>query len=307
MSPSARNLLLGAVVLGASAWVTPAPAQEASSASDWAAEKARLQALGERHDTAWDLYQTFRDEAGDTSMPSEEELPDWSGLWTREASPFAYDPDQTDPTRPPESVQLTPEYEEEFLARLEARNRGVEYDPLSECGTPVGFPRWFTEPFLREYVPKPYQTWLIIEQQSEIRRIYTDGRGHIPEDFVTLTPNGDSIGFWDGQRLIAHTQDVKAGMIQRNQPRTSDQVEGVEIWEKVDDRTIRADVWIYDAEALEEPWYTRQIFKKVSQPAEGKPLRIHFWDCTENPNNEITRTDEGASTFTDFTFTDEDD
>ena len=273
----------------------------------WQAEKARLIELGEQFDSAWDLYEHFVSEAGPIKVPRPDQMPDWSGLWTRATGPFAYDSDQRNPSQPPASVMLTPQYKKELMDRLEAASRGVDYDPLSVCGTPVGFPRWFTEPFLREFVPTPKQTWLIIEQQSEIRRIYTDGRGHVPEDFATMTANGDSIGFWDGDKLVAHTKDVKPGMIQRNQPRHSDKIEGVEIWQKTDADTIQADVWLYDPEAFEKPWFTRQIFRRVPQPAEGYPLRITFWDCTENANNDITQTEEGASTFTDLTFTQEDD
>jgi hypothetical protein len=298
--------ILGCGLIAAVAFVN-AQAVAQPSNEDWAQEKARLTALGEQYDSAWALYQHFRDQAAPIMVPKPDEIPDWSGLWTREAGPFAYDPDQRNFSEPPASVMLTPEYKQEFMTRLEARNRGVEYDPLSTCGTPVGFPRWFTEPFLREYVPTPKQTWLILEQQSEIRRIYTDGRGHVPEDYATLTANGDSIGFWDGEKLVAHTKNAKPGIIQRNQPSHSDKIEGVEIWQKTDADTIQADVWLYDPEAFAKPWFTRQIYKSVPQPAEGYPLRISFWDCTENANNDITQTSEGASTFTDLTFTEEDD
>jgi hypothetical protein len=273
----------------------------------WQAEKARLTAMSEQFPTAWDLYQHFRSEAEPIMMPKPDQMPDWSGLWTRSIGPFAYDSDQRNPMQLPDSVTLTPPYEKELKDRLEAMGRGVDYDPLSVCGTPVGFPRWFTEPFLREYVPTPKQTWLILEQQSETRRIYTDGRDHIPEDFATPTANGDSIGFWDGDKLVAHTKYVKPGMIQRNQPQHSDKIEGVEIWQKVDADTLQVDVWLYDPEAFVKPWFTRQSYRHVPQPTEGYPLRITFWDCTENANNDITKTDEGASTFTDLTFTEEDD
>jgi hypothetical protein len=44
-----------------------------------------------------------------------------------------------------------------------------------------GYPRWLTEPFLREFVVTPDQTWLINEMVNDIRRIYTDGCDHTPE------------------------------------------------------------------------------------------------------------------------------
>jgi hypothetical protein len=65
------------------------------------------------------------------------------------------------------------------------------------------------------------------------------------------------------------------------------------------------DVWAYDPVTLVEPWYVQQTYRLV--PNEDGYLRIGYWHCGENPNNVIERTEEGSSTFDDFTFTDEDD
>jgi hypothetical protein len=65
------------------------------------------------------------------------------------------------------------------------------------------------------------------------------------------------------------------------------------------------DLWIYDPEAFVKPWFSQQFYRKI--PNDDGLLRIHFWACAENQNNVITKTDEGGSTFTDFTFTNEDD
>jgi hypothetical protein len=48
----------------------------------------------------------------------------------------------------------------------------------------------------------------------------------------------------------------------------------------------------------------QQTYKLV--PNEDGSLRIGYWHCAENPNNVIELTEEGSSTFDDFTFTDED-
>ena len=74
----------------------------------------------------------------------------------------------------------------------------------------------------------------------------------------------------------------------------------MEIWEKVDDRTIEVDVWIYDPPALVEPWYVKQRYSKVSD--QDKQLRIRYWDCLENPNNTVYKTPEGSTQFKEFTF-----
>src|SRR5690606_25929427 len=135
--------------------------------------------------------------------------------------------------------------QQRFDEKMDRLERGIEFDQLSECAPP-GHPRWLTEPFLREFVPTPKQTWLINEMVNDIRRVYTDGRGHTPEEEAYPTYNGDSIGFWDGDRLVVHTNQLMAGQYQRTQPEYTEQVETVEIWEKVDDRNIVAHVWVYD-------------------------------------------------------------
>ena len=73
---------------------------------------------------------------------------------------------------------------------------------------------------------------------NDIRRIYTDGREHIAEADRYPLWNGDSIGFWDGGKLVIHTNSLRSGQYQRTQPEYSEQVETVEIWEKVDDKTL---------------------------------------------------------------------
>jgi len=254
--------------------------------------------LGRQHTTAWDLFQALKAEAkgGQTLTPST--VPDWSGVYSRPADKnFTFDPDL------PAGVLTTAKLTPDFQARLEKRvadvKRGIEWDPISTCAPP-GHPRWLTEPFLREFVPAPGQTWLINEMVNDIRRIYTDGRGHVPEADRYPLYNGDSIGFWDGQKLVVHTNQLQAGIYQRSNPDYTDQVETVEIWQKADDKTITADVWVYDPPALAEPWFVKQSYVKLTDP--DKALRIRYWNCAENQNNAVYQTQDGTTQFNNFTF-----
>jgi hypothetical protein len=187
-----------------------------------------------------------------------------------------------------------------MLKRIEDLKRGVEWDPISAC-SPPGHPRWLTEPFLREFIVTPDQTWLINEMVNDIRRIYTDGRDHPPEADRYPLYNGDSIGFWDGHQLVIHTNQLSSGIYQRGHPDYTEQVETVEIWYKADDKTLHADVWVYDPPALEEPWFTRQAYVKLDNP--DKSLRIRYWHCGENENNSVFQNKEGTTEFRGFTFT----
>jgi len=276
----------------------PAFAQE-----DAAAEKRANIELGLQHDSAWALYQTLKDQSDGGERLEWTDLPDWSGLYTRYLATRGakFDPDQL-PGTPP-TARLTPEYQERLREKIERAEEGYVYDPLGHCA-PATYPRWLTEPFLREFVVTPDQTWLINELANEIRRIYTDGRDHFPEEDRYPTADGDSIGFWDGHRLVVHTNQLTEGEYTRVQPDYTAQVETVEIWEKVDD-AIEVDVWAYDPEVLAEPWYVKQTYAQVDNS--DKYIRIHYFYCFENPNNDVHETEGGGTQFTDFTFTDEDD
>jgi hypothetical protein len=278
------------------------PAANAGAGAPKPRTKEQMIDLGRQHKTAAALYQALREEAKGGQRLTPNGLPDWSGVYTRAPIPgFAFDPDQPAGGLP--TAKLTPEFRAKMLKRLEDTKKGIEWDPISTCAPP-GHPRWLTEPFLREFIVTPDQTLLINEMVNDIRRIYTDGRDHTPEADRYPLYDGDSIGFWDGQKLVIHTNQLKAGIYQRNQPDYTDQVETVEIWQKAGDKTLGADVWVYDPPSLEEPWYAKQSYLKLDNP--DKSLRIRYWNCGENQNNSVVQTKNGATEFRGFTFTGKD-
>ncbi len=276
---------------------THASAQTAQPRPPSPEKQAKID-LGIEHGTARALYDFLKNEAGGGDELTWEDVPDWSGVWTREGVLFFWDQDQASFDALP-TAKLTPEYEQRLLEKLANIEQGIEYDPLS-AGNPAGMPRWMTEPFLKDFAVTPKQTWLINEMMNEIRRVYTDGRDHPPPEDAYPLWLGDSIGFWDNGRLIIHTNQMRSGQYQRIQPSYTDQVETVEIWTQTADDTIVAEIWVYDPPALLEPWYAIHTFKKLDNPDEY--LRIRYWHFNENQNNDVGLTDEGSSQFTDFTF-----
>lgn len=252
-----------------------------------------------RYPTLWDFYVALKDAASKRQAGlAPAAVPDWSGLWTVAngggGALFRPGPGGVAPKLTAATVAA--------LKVGEERNaKGLVYDEnLSKCG-PAGFPRWMGEPFLREYIPTPSETWLISEQVNEIRRVYTDGRDHpSPRDRYPL-PEGDSIGFWDGQKLVIHTNQLQTRSMGRNQPAQSDKMETVEIWEKIDSNTIVADMWLSDPTLYLEPWYVQRKYIKVSNP--DKSIRVIYWICQENPNNDVVETPDGNTDYAPFSFT----
>jgi len=272
----------------------------ASSGSLVPAERDARVALGAPYKSGAELYAALKARAGGGAPLSLDDMPDWTGLWARVGPPL-FDPEQ----KPGDltSAKLKPEPLADLQHRRQLSAQGVEYDPLSNC-SPPGFPRWLAIPFLREFIVTPAQTYLFSETMNNLRRVYTDGRDHPPAADAYPLYYGDSIGFWTGKTLVIHTSQVTAGIYHRNDPQYSEQLDAVEVWNKVDPETVLVDVWVYDPETLLEPWYVRQTYKQVSNP-DGY-LRINYWYCGENPNNTVVETGEGTSQFSDFTFTDKD-
>jgi hypothetical protein len=220
-----------------------------------------------------------------------DKMPNWSGAWTRREGGLKFDPLQ--PGQPGDgkiTAELTPRYEAAYRQKLKEVAAGNEWDQLSNC-LPAGFPRLLTEPFLREYVLTPQETWLINEQQSEARRIYTDDRGHIPEDAAQSYWDGDSIGFWDGDTLVIHTIRVMHGQYQRNQPDYSTHTSIIERIRMTDPNTIEQDVTVFDPRGLKKPWHVIDHYTRVTTPGS----RIDMWSC--NSNNNVVRTPTGGSQF----------
>jgi hypothetical protein len=255
---------------------------------------------GIKYRTAAELYQALKTEAhGGKQSPPFDQLPDWSGLWTAAGGNTFFDagPGGIAPKLRPAAAAAVKKGEE--LAA-----KGIEYDEnLSQCGPP-GFPRWLVIPFLREFIVRPEETWLTSETVNNVRRIYTDGRSHpAPEERYPLY-YGDSIGFWDGPKLVIHTNQLMTRSMGRQQPDQSDQMETVEIWQKVRAGVMEADVWIYDPALYSEPWYMKRIYNQVPNPE--KSVRVQYWNCTENPNNEVYKTPDGSTNYKDLTFSNKD-
>jgi hypothetical protein len=224
-----------------------------------------------------------------------DKMPDWSGLWSRDlSSGLKFDSKQQGngfgTPLGPITAELTPRYQAAYEEKLRQVAAGNEWDQLSDC-LPSGYPRWLTEPFLREFIVTPSETWWINEQQSEARRIYTDGRGHIPDEAAQPLWTGDSIGFWDGQTLVVHTIRVTHGQYQRSQPDYSYQTSTVERIRMVNPNTIEDEVTVWDPKGLRKPWHVVMRYTRVTTPG----ARIDMWSC--DANNNVIRTPTGGSQF----------
>jgi hypothetical protein len=296
MKPSGARLALA--LAGALALATGAASQQPQPQPPplTQAEWQRMSNLGIQHKTARSLYDALARQAAPGRLPPRfETLPDWSGLWTSGGGTGMFGPGPGG-TMP----KLTADTAATLKAAAALGAQGIQYDEnLSQCGPP-GFPRWLVIPFLREFIVRPEQTWLSSETVNNVRRIYTDGRDHPPPADRYPLYYGDSIGFWHDRQLTIHTAQLMARSMGRGQPSQSEQMETVEIWRNLTPEIIEAGVWIYDPTLFTEPWYLARRYRRVANP--DKALRMNYWHCGENPNNEVYKTPDGSTQFRDFSF-----
>ncbi len=230
-------------------------------------------------------------------------VPKWEGLWSSSAHQGRNNPLFMDEDGEILPGVLTPEYEAAFRYRLDlgnqAYNAGVDYDRLTTC-EPAGIPRWFREPYVREFLNTPTYSLWHNDLANDTRRIYIN-QEHINIDGTHFAA-GDSIGFWAededlGDVLVVHTEDIYPADFFRGMPPTSNQAETVEIWyewwdAESDEMKIVVNVYFYDALMLEEPLNVIYTFRHRAD-MEDAGLRIRYWECAQNQNTYLTFDEDG--------------
>jgi hypothetical protein len=100
---------------------------------------------------------------------------------------------------------LTPVSMKELNAMTAAAKKGLEYHDDPAACWPLGMPRIMTRFWPIQVIQLPTIVVLTAMFNNSVRWIYTDGRGHPPEDELVYTFNGHSIGSWDGDTLVVDT------------------------------------------------------------------------------------------------------
>jgi hypothetical protein len=225
-------------------------------------------------------------------------VPRWDGLW-QTAGNTAMD-SFVDAPRFAGKVRegvLTPPYEAAYKERWREQVElgEVQYDRLGHC-EPPGYPRFLLEPYTHEFINLPNEVFQINDFDSSIRRIYI-GQEH---KNVTGTHSwyGDTIGFWEGDKLVTHTVDLLPADFTRWAPMTSNQFESVEVWElkTYPDgiRRLEAQITFYDSFAFAKPVHAVYAWRPATA-LEDAGYRVIHWEC-ELSNNAFKDTD-GSTNF----------
>src|SRR5580698_4532076 len=139
-------------------------------------------------------------------------LPDWSGMW----SPGPPPPGAKSLGSPGGIFGKTAPLKPDLAAYRDKRVKAVAGEgeqgtagiPLSNSGLclPNGTPHNM-EPVSHEYLFTPGRVTILLEN-SEARRIWTDGRKHVPDELSNPSFSGDSIGHWEGDTLVVDTVNI---------------------------------------------------------------------------------------------------
>jgi hypothetical protein len=253
-------------------------------------------------ETSADHYALLLEQAGEMTRHEFDTLPRWDGLWNTAGNTMMdafieYHEGESYFTGHVREGVLTPEYEVAYRERWRQQTElgEVQYDRLTHC-EPPGYARWLLEPYTHEFINLPHMSYQINDFASGTRRIYL-GQDHI-NLLGTHSWYGDTVGFWDGDRLITHTVDLYPADFTRWAPMTSNQFESVEIWELKQYpggiERLEVQVTFYDAYAFTRPVHAVYAFRRATALQEAG-YRVTHWEC-EQTNNAVMDED-GSTTY----------
>ena len=202
----------------------------------------------------------------------ESKYPEWRGQWRRIGGI------QWDPSKPigrPEQPPLKPQYQAMFEASLADQAAGGQgNDPTFTC-LPPGMPRAMTVVFPMEIIIMPDTTYMIIEYDNQVRRIYTDGRDWPKDSEPSFV--GYSIGKWidedgDGRfdalevesRGFKGPRSFDASGIPLNEDNQTVIKERIYL-DKADNDLLHDEVTTFD-NALTRPWAVTKTYRRERDP-----------------------------------------
>ena len=205
--------------------------------------------------TAMEHYDTWLKDAKGGAKFTKANAPDWSGIWIFRGMEEGNGP-ASDVVK-----FLKPKYQEYYVQQLKAASEARRWSAAALC-LPRGF---FGAIEAQEFIITPGEIWALSSTNTEntVRWIFTDGSGHAPADFQYPKWHGESIGFWNGDTLIVHTNQIR-GWNGGPGGEYSDKLETVEKYRRKGD-TIQAEITLYDPDVFVGPAFERFTFTRSKE------------------------------------------
>ena len=217
--------------------------------------------------TAQEQYEALMAEAtkaGGPTVHTRETLPDWDGRWRRGAPEEQWVWGRNLQTATMLSL-LTPEYRQRMVQQNyhEAVNNSPQW--MASFCYPEGMMRWWAQFSLGgpiEVMMNPHQVQFLSGIADNLLRRVLIGRKHVqqvPQWF------GETVGFWNGNTLVAHTANVQAWTLSHSMFEYSGQMETIEVFRpSADGKVITVEATFYDPEAFTRPLHTVTPWERVT-------------------------------------------
>ena len=130
-------------------------------------------------------------------------------------------------------------------------------DPASSC-RPAGVVKFIINPFFRKFIQVPGLLVILIERDTTFRQIFTDGRPMLTDPLPT--PNGYSVGKWDGDTLVVETNGISDGeWLDRSGNPLTDAATITERYRRVNYGRMETEITVNDPKAYTKPWSAKVI------------------------------------------------
>ena len=216
--------------------------------------------------------------AGGPTAHTRQTLPDWDGFYRRLAPDEQWIWGRNLQTATMLSL-LTPEYQTRMVQQNyhEAVNNSPQWS-AAFC-YPEGLMRWWSQFSLGgpiEVMMTPYQVQFLSGIADNFLRKVLIGQTHVqkvPQWF------GETIGFWNGNTLVAWTANVQGWTIAHSMFEFSSSLEIVEVFRpSADGKTIEVEATFYDPEAFTRPLRAVTPWERQARPDDPE-TRFTYVEC----------------------------
>ena len=154
------------------------------------------------------------------------------------------------------------------------REQNGKDDPGANC-RPTGIVKETINPFFRKLIQLPGLLVILMERDTVYRQIFTDGRPKLTDPLPT--PNGYSIGKWDGDTLVVETSGFIDGeWLDRVGNPLTESGKIIERYHRVNYGLMELEITVDDPKAYTKPWSAK--VKEFIQP--NTEMMDYF--CLEN-------------------------
>ena len=217
-------------------------------------------------------------QAGGPTIHTRQTLPDWDGYYLRRGTEDQWIYGRIMQTATMVSL-LTPEYRQRMVQGNyhEAVNNAPQW--MAAFCYPEGFMRWwaqFSHGVPIEITVTPHQVQFLSGTSDNLLRKVLVGRQHVQE-----VPQwyGETVGFWNGDTLIAWTANVQGWTLSHSMFEFSSQMQAIEVYRPgPDGTTLTLEATFYDPEAFTRPLHTVTPWERVAAIDDAR-TRYSFVEC----------------------------